>query len=278
MSTVAPLQRDRKAWALHRLGAFTASTNAALMTEPRSKAAREAGELSEAAKTLVMAKATEIIKGAVVRGPLTYPMKRGMALEPAMRYLLSEYWQTMDATSLQHDGVWMATPDGLLRNGEPCDIKCTEEVTMMQFADEVADGDWDALKAWNKTYAYQLATQAAACGSTHSNLIYCTDAIKAIPLNEKDIAIIIGSGLHNEHGGLIAQGCEEIFDETGYAFEYQWNDAYSNPGFAFIARRFEIPKDELEQLEKAIRGAYVERDKKVDRLRPMLEHKKLSAA
>ena len=271
MSTLnAPVQSDRKAWAEARIGAFTGSTNADLMTEPRSKAAKEAGELSESARTLIAQKATEIVKGAIVRGPLTYPMKRGMALERAMRYLLSEHWQVVDRTSLQRNGVWIATPDGLLSNGEPCDIKCADEVTTLRFADEVPDGDWNAMKAWSKTYAYQIATQAAACGSTHANLIYCTDQIKAIPLSEKDVIMIGGEGLHDEHGGLVSQGCQEIFDETGHLFEYQWHDLHNEPGFAFIARRFEIPKEELHKLHVAIDKATEERDKTVIRYRAHL--------
>ena len=254
MSTLnAPIQRDRQAWSAERIGAFTASTNGDLMTEPRSKAAKEAGELSETAKTLIAQKATEVVKGAPIKGPLSYDMKRGMALEHAMRYLLTQYWRQVDGTSLQHNGVWMATPDGLLRNGEPGEIKNTNEVEMMRFGDEVPDGDWQALKAWSKTYAYQIATQAAACGSTHANLIYCTDKIKAIPLSEKDHAIIFGAGLHDEHGGLIAQSCQEIFDESGHIFEYHWHDQNDEPGFAFIARRFEIPQAELDALEVAIK-------------------------
>ena len=157
MSTLnAPIQRDRQAWSAERIGAFTASTNGDLMTEPRSKAAKEAGELSETAKTLIAQKATEVVKGAPIKGPLSYDMKRGMALEHAMRYLLTQYWRQVDGTSLQHNGVLMATPDGLLRNGEPGEIKNTNEVEMMRFGDEVPDGDWQALKAWSKTYAYQM--------------------------------------------------------------------------------------------------------------------------
>lgn len=272
MSTLnAPIQRDRQAWSAERIGAFTGSTNGALMTEPRSKAAKEAGELSETAKTLIAEKATEIVKGSPIKGPLTYDMKRGMALEHSMRYLLSQYWKPIDATSLQHNGVWMATPDGLLRNGDPCDIKCCNEVDTMRFGDEVPDGDWEALKSWNKTYAYQIVTQAAACGSTYANLIYCTDKIKAIPLSEKDQAIIFGVGLHSEHDGLIAQSCQEIFDESGHLFEYLWHDQHDEPGFAFIARRFQIPDEELRALEAAIHKAYVERDNYIYRYRKNLK-------
>ena len=271
MSTMnAPLQSDRKAWAAVRVGAFTGSTNGDLMTEPRSKAAKEAGELSETAKTLIKTKATEIVKGEVVKGPLSYEMKRGMALEPAMRYLLSKYWEPVDRTSTQVNGIWHATPDGLLRNGEPVDIKCTNEVDVLRFAEEVPDGDFAALKSWNKTYAYQLVSQAEACGSTHANLVYCTDKIKAITLSEEDIVVINGEGLHDEHGGLIAQGCEEIFDETGITFEYLWHDIHNTPGFTFIARRFEIPIEEIKALERAIKTAQVERDRLVVKYRSHL--------
>lgn len=271
MSTMnAPLQTDRKEWSDIRTGRFTGSTNGDLMSEPRSKAAKEAGELSESAKTLIITKATEVIKGKPIKTAWSYDMKRGTALEPAMRYLLSQYWQSLERTSLQHDGLWMTTPDSLLRCGEPVDTKCPGEVVLAKFATEVPDGDFQALKDFDRGYAYQLVTQAAACGSTHANLVYCTDKIKAIPLSEKDQAILFGTGLHSEHEGLIAEGCEDVFAETGHPFEYNWHDQHDSPGFAFIARRFEIPKEEIEALERAIKRAYVERDKKVIELRAHL--------
>jgi hypothetical protein len=271
MSTLsATVQSDRTSWSDARVGAFTASSNGDLMTEPRSKAAKEAGEMSETAKSLIYEKATELIKGSPVRRALTYDMKRGMALEHSMRYLLNEYWKPVDRTSLQKNGIWMSTPDGLLTNGEPLDIKCPGEVEVVRFADEVVDGDWNSMLKFNKGYAYQLLTQAVSCGTTYANIAYCTDKIKARKLSEKDVAMIFGEGLHDEHSGLLAQACQEIFDESGHVFEYLWHDRYSEPGFFFAVRRFEIPQEQIERMGLALQRAYAERDKYVDRLSKLI--------
>lgn len=269
-TNLAPQQTDRKAWGSDRIGAFTASTNGKLLTEPRSKAAKEAGELSETALVLIAEKATEIIKGKEIRSAWSWEMKRGFVLEAAMKYLLGKHWQEVFDCLMQRTGIWIATPDGLLSNGEPVDIKCTNEVDMMLFADQVPEGDWEALKKWNKGYAYQVATQAKACGTTHGNLVYCTDQIKVIALDHHDIIKIHGEGLHDELGGLIGAACQRLFDEIGTQFTYQFNDAYNEPGFAFIARRFEIPAGEIELLEKAITAAYEHRDRMIPRFRAHL--------
>ncbi|MGH7238480.1 MAG: YqaJ viral recombinase family protein [Candidatus Saccharimonadales bacterium] len=52
-------------WAIKRLGCFTSSEIDDLLTEPRSKAAKEAGELSETAKSYILKKASELITGTV---------------------------------------------------------------------------------------------------------------------------------------------------------------------------------------------------------------------
>lgn len=52
-------------WALDRLGNFTGSEISSLLTEPRTKAAREAGEMSETAKSYIRKKASELITGTV---------------------------------------------------------------------------------------------------------------------------------------------------------------------------------------------------------------------
>lgn len=50
-------------WEIARLGKFTSSKIDALFTEPRSKADKEAGKLSETAKAYIYEKASEIITG-----------------------------------------------------------------------------------------------------------------------------------------------------------------------------------------------------------------------
>jgi len=57
------VRQQSEAWEKMRLGKFTASTIVDLMSEPRSKADREAGKLSVAGERYVIEKAMEIITG-----------------------------------------------------------------------------------------------------------------------------------------------------------------------------------------------------------------------
>lgn len=57
------IRQQSEAWDKIRLGKFTASTIHNLMSEPRSKADREAGKLSQAAEKYVIQKAMEIVTG-----------------------------------------------------------------------------------------------------------------------------------------------------------------------------------------------------------------------
>ena len=56
-------EQGSEQWLQARKGRFTSSQIYKLMTEPRTKAAKEAGELSEGAKTYVMEKALELAYG-----------------------------------------------------------------------------------------------------------------------------------------------------------------------------------------------------------------------
>lgn len=57
------IRQQSEAWDKVRLGKFTASTVHNLMSDPRSKADREAGRLSQSAEKYVIQKAMEIITG-----------------------------------------------------------------------------------------------------------------------------------------------------------------------------------------------------------------------
>lgn len=52
-------------WLTDRLGCFTSSEIDNLLTEPRTKAAKDAGELSETAKSYINSKAAELITGTI---------------------------------------------------------------------------------------------------------------------------------------------------------------------------------------------------------------------
>lgn len=52
-------------WELSRMGCFTGSEISDLLTEPRTKAAKEAREMSETAKSYILKKAAELVTGTV---------------------------------------------------------------------------------------------------------------------------------------------------------------------------------------------------------------------
>ncbi len=254
MSTaIAPQQTERRQWHDQRVGRFTASTMGKLMAEPRSKAAKEAGEFSEGAKTLIAKKATERVKGAPIHTHADFSMRRGTLLEHAAIHLLSQHWKPIDAcTYMAYRDNSGATPDGLVREpGTPTmDIKCKEDESMLlQYAASVPNNDFEALKAWDRDEAYQIATQAAAAGSTRAYLIYFTDKLPAIRIDDEQAETC------NRIMEMIG---EKLFTLTGQPHEYRLCMNDGEYGFAFVARWFDIPAEVVAIINKALDRAEVE--------------------
>lgn len=244
----APLQTDRKAWKDSRVGRFTASTIGALMTDPRSKAAKEAGEWSETAKALISQKAVERLTGKPIQTPANYAMKRGTLLEHAAVHLLSDLWQTINECTWQP--LWDncgATPDGLLNDGTPIDIKCPEgEQQVYEFADQVPDGDWEALLKWNKTYAWQIATQALACGTDRACLVYFTDRIKMHPVSKEDADMC---------NAIMEAVGDKLFNLTGTVYEYRLNTDGGSYGVAYVVRSFKFTPEVFSKIQMVVEAA-----------------------
>lgn len=76
-------------WETKRLGKFTASRIKDLLTEPKLKTAKEAGELSETAKSYILEKVTEIATG-TTRSISTYATEWGNEYEPAAALRIKE--------------------------------------------------------------------------------------------------------------------------------------------------------------------------------------------
>lgn len=233
-----------------RWGRFTASTMSDLMTEPRSKADREAGKFGATAMSLIRQKAVERVEKRAMHVHADFSMKRGTLLEHPMIELLSEYWEPLDGCSWHAFGTNMgATPDALRRIGAPVDTKCPQsEVALYEFGEQVKDGDFESLMSWNKKYAWQIATQALVTGATQASLVYCTDKLQWIPLTPDRIQ------LANELMEAIGY---KLFDITGQIYEYRW-DTSNGLGFAFVARTFEIPDTAFRQIEEATQRAEIE--------------------
>lgn len=113
-------------WNQARIGRFTASEIFKLMTEPRNKADKEAGKLSEGAMTYVHQKVAEVMTGQPKSESYAYPLVYGKELEPqAIEYFIKKtgfsYEPAMFVPFGDHAG---ASPDGYINGTDGLECKC----------------------------------------------------------------------------------------------------------------------------------------------------------
>lgn len=235
-----------------RVGRFTASNIGALFTEPRSltaeqKTRKAAGipVFGDTAMNLIAQKAWEVMANRTNDGPMTRATDRGNDLEAVAFSLLSRDWQPL-TKNYANDGFLEygqnagATPDAYLDNGKATvDIKCPwNGEKLLQFAEEVEDDDHDALLAWDKTYYWQVMVQMLAAGTDTGYLVYFDDRL---PLKEADVSDFIG-------------------------LPYTQFDP-QRPGYAFVARKFNMKKGIKERVDWVLGAAVFERDLMISRRR-----------
>ncbi|MDE1971447.1 MAG: YqaJ viral recombinase family protein [Patescibacteria group bacterium] len=113
-------------WIDLRAGRFTASEFWRLVTEPRTKAAKEAGEWSQTAMTYIKEKVAETLTGQPKTESYAYPLVYGKELEPQAR----EYFESKTGLIVSHCGFQVYTdhaggsPDGLIGEDMGLEIKC----------------------------------------------------------------------------------------------------------------------------------------------------------
>lgn len=117
------------AWIDSRLGRFTASEMYKLMTEPRSKADKEAGKLSEGAMTYVMIKVSEVLTGNRKEDRYSPDKEWGKEIEPiAKDYFTSQTGLVWEPAGFfpfgDHAGC---SPDGYLGEDEGLEVKCPSQ-------------------------------------------------------------------------------------------------------------------------------------------------------
>lgn len=241
-------QTDREAWKQTRIGRFTASSMGKLMTEPRSAADKAAGKFGETALSLIKAKAVERVTQRPSHTAATWSMRRGVLLEHAACELLSTYWQECFACTWMPIGENSgATPDFLLRDGSPGDIKCKEdEALVFDLATEVHD--WESLLKWNKDEAWQIATQAMAAGTTKATLLYFTDKLQVVRITDEE---------YQAANGIMQLMGDKLFELTGQVYEYTFNYADGNPGFMFVAKTVDIPTEAFDRIKAVLERAEV---------------------
>lgn len=256
MITITP---QDAAWKTTRMGKFTASTIGALMTEPRSKAEREAGGWSQTALTLIKTKAIERLTAQQIKSGEAEPMRRGLLLEPAALHLLNKHWRSVDPTTWQQfNDYFGGTPDGLVDQGTATmDLKCpVNPADVILFQDEVHD--WESLLRWDKNYAWQIMAQATICEVQEAWLVYFTDKLPIRKLQD---------GERDEVQTLIDQRAEQYSQESIYPWSYR----YDSDGYYFAAKKF-IRTDEITiQLLSTVSRANQECERQVERLKALIQ-------
>lgn len=115
-------------WWQMRLGCFTASEIYRLMTEPKSKTAKEAGEISDGALTYVLEKVHEKISGVHKTGQDNYATQWGVEYEPlAAKWYAQITGNKVDEAYLCfHETIegFSCTPDRFVNEDGLTEIKC----------------------------------------------------------------------------------------------------------------------------------------------------------
>lgn len=152
-------------WFALRLGRFTSSNIFKLMTNPRAKAAKEAGELSATAKSYVLEKAAEILYNSPAPVAVSAAMDWGTEHEQTA----VKAYENLTGHKVENGGFWTlgeftgTSPDGLIGETGLIEIKCPynrvnhlENVLTLKTA---AD-----LKEKSKQYYYQVQHQLYTTG------------------------------------------------------------------------------------------------------------------
>lgn len=120
-------------WEIRRLGKFTSSCIDKLLTPPKSKEARERGELGDTAKTYIKSRAAEIITG-TTRQVTNWALEWGNTYEPmaaeklALRFPGMEYLGKQNPIFFPFTDFSGGSPDGILRERKLIfEIKCPED-------------------------------------------------------------------------------------------------------------------------------------------------------
>lgn len=158
-------------WRKTRLGLVTASRFGDVMTEPRSKAAKEAGELSETAKGYLYETIAQAITGQERVGGKSAAMDRGVDMEAdALDYYAeTRMVDVRKGRLLILDGLGIgATPDGFVEDDPDgpgiVEAKCPESRTHLMnwtarqvpedYVDQVQGQLWVTGRAWCDFVSY----------------------------------------------------------------------------------------------------------------------------
>jgi len=148
-------------WMQKRAGSFTSSQIGKLFTAPKTKMAKESGELSETAKSYIFDKAAELLTGTIRNTYTTPEMQWGLDQEPYAIEMLKdtypniEYYGTENPKFFSYSDFSGGSPDAVDKN-KVFEIKCPNPRTHIEYL--LCDGD---IESMNKDYWYQLQMNMA---------------------------------------------------------------------------------------------------------------------
>lgn len=156
--------QNSAAWDKLRLGRFTGSGISALMTNPKTKAAIEAGELSETAKKYIYEKAMETVTGQSANEATSRAIDWGNEWEEhALRQLQIALNSPEESTELKpsfklFNDYFGCSPDAFMIHPEfgpvGCEIKCPWNSVNHFLHSQVQSGE--DLKRVNSDYYWQI--------------------------------------------------------------------------------------------------------------------------
>lgn len=195
MSKVVDIDQRSEEWHKLRMGRFTCSEIHKLMTEPRSKIAKEAGELSETAKTYVMEKVAETITGHrhEISGPA---LAWGEEWEPYAKTMYEQVFDMVQEIGFLHDDYLGGSPDGLVGEKGGIEIKCPFNQGV-HLANLLLTPE--TFKAERKEYYWQIQGYLKLTGRDWFDFVsfdhrfpeeYCMQVIR-IQRNEDDILLMV---------------------------------------------------------------------------------------
>lgn len=162
MNKIEPYIYPQGKWMQSRAGSFTSSQIGCLFTEPKTKAAKESGELSETAKSYIMDKAAELLTGTIRNTYTTPEMQWGIDNEPYAINLLKEQYKGLTYYGVDNPKFFVysdfsgGSPDAVsYENKLVFEIKCPNPRTHIEYL------LCENLFEMNKNYWYQLQMNIA---------------------------------------------------------------------------------------------------------------------
>ncbi len=161
MSNIEPYIYPEGKWMQMRAGSFTSSQIGKLFTSPKTKLAKDNGELSETAKSYIFDKAAELLTGTIRNTYTTPEMQWGLDQEPYAIEMIKEtypnieYYGTENPKFFSYSDFSGGSPDAICDN-IVFEIKCPNPRTHIEYL--LCEGD---LQSMNKDYWFQIQMNIA---------------------------------------------------------------------------------------------------------------------